>query len=170
MSAFTQIADATTGVLHVHSSPSARCPHVDWAIAATLGCRARVRWSSQPAARGELRATINWVGPVGTGARLATALSVWPELRFEVTEDVSEGVDGERFCFTPERGLWRGTMSANGDTVISELRLRALMASRPNDLQAALNEELGTDWDAELEPFRFAGEGAEVTWISRRVG
>ncbi|WP_149361721.1 DUF3145 domain-containing protein [Lolliginicoccus suaedae] len=165
-----QATDATTGVIHVHSSPSALCPHVDWAIAATLGCRSRVRWSAQPAAGGELCATINWVGPVGTGARLARSLAVWEDLRFEVTEDASEGIDGERFCHTPALGLWRGTMSANGDTVIGEMRLRAIMAERAHDLAAALDEAMGTDWDDELEPFRFAGDGAEVTWISRRVG
>ena len=30
----------TSGVVYVHSSPSAVCPHVEWAISGTLGVRA----------------------------------------------------------------------------------------------------------------------------------
>ena len=45
----------------------------------------------QPAMPGQLRAVTNWVGPVGTGARLANALRQWSVLRFEVTEDPSPG-------------------------------------------------------------------------------
>lgn len=170
MSAVCQVADATTGVVYVYASPVEVCPHLDWVLAASLGCRAKVRWSPQPMADGNMRATINWTGPVGTGSRLASALAAWPQVRFEVTEDPSEGVDGERFCHTPDLGLWRGTMSANGDTVIPEMRLKALIAARSNDLAAALHTELGTAWDDELEPFRAASDGAEVTWVTRRVG
>lgn len=170
MSALCQVSDATTGVVYVHASPEEVCPHVDWVVAATLGCRARVRWSPQPVAESNMRATINWVGPVGTGSRLATALAAWPQLRFEVTEDPSEGVDGERFCHTPALGLWRGAMSASGDTVVGEMRLKALIAAHPDNLAFALAQELGTAWDDELEPFRAVGDGAEVTWVTRRVG
>jgi hypothetical protein len=115
-------------------------------------------------------ATVNWIGPVGTGSRLVRSLAAWPTLRFEVTEDASEGVDGERYCYTPDLGMWRGSTSANGDVVIGEMRLRALLASGAGDLAEKLHSELGTAWDDELEPFRGAGEGAEVTWLSRRVG
>ncbi|AEF39673.1 DUF3145 domain-containing protein [Hoyosella subflava] len=170
MSGLCQVSDATTGVVYLHASPNAVCAHVDWVVAATLGGRARVRWSPQPVADGNMRATINWVGPVGTGSRLANALAAWPELRFEVTEDPSEGVDGERFCHTPDLGLWRGTMSANGDTLIGEMRLKALLAARPDDLATVLHAELGSAWDDDLEPYRAVGEGAEVTWVTRRVG
>ena len=77
---------------------------------------------------GQLRAVTNWVGPVGTGAQLANALRSWSVLRFEVTEDPSPGVDGHRFCHTPQLGLWSGAMSANGDVMVGEMRLRAMMA------------------------------------------
>ena len=165
-----QFADATTGVVYIHSSPAALCPHVEWALASILGARANLRWTAQPAATGTLRATCDWVGPVGTGSRLTAALRAWPLLYFEVTEDPSDGVDGERFGHVPGLGLWRGTTSANGDVVISEMRLRALLDGGHEGFAAAVERELGTAWDEALEAYRSGGEGAEVTWLRRDVG
>ncbi len=101
MRALNQFADATAGVVYIHSSPAALCPHIEWALTATLDCRANLKWTSQPASNGVLRATTSWVGPVGTASRLVNALRAWPMLRFEVTEDASEGVDGERYSHVP---------------------------------------------------------------------
>ncbi len=131
MRASNQFADATTGVVYVHASPAAVCPHVEWALSSTLSARANLKWTPQPAMPGgQLRAVTNWIGPVGTGAQLANALRSWSVLRFEVTEDPSEGVDGHRWCHTPPQlGLWSGAMSANGDVIVGEQRLRTLMAS-----------------------------------------
>ena len=78
---------STSGVVYVHSSPSAVCPHVEWAISGTLGERVDLRWAAQPAAQGQLRAECAWTGDAGTGGRLVSALRAWPMLRFEVTED-----------------------------------------------------------------------------------
>ncbi|BAH49173.1 MULTISPECIES: DUF3145 domain-containing protein [Rhodococcus] len=169
MRALNQFADVTAGVVYIHSSPAALCPHIEWALTATLDCRANLKWTSQPASNGVLRATTNWVGPVGTASRLVNALRAWPMLRFEVTEDASEGVDGERFSHVPGMGLWHGSTSANGDVVVGEMRLRALMEAG-GDIAAELDYALGTAWDEALEPFRSGGEGAEVTWLRRDVG
>jgi hypothetical protein len=167
-----QFADVTTGVLHVHSSPAALCPHIEWALAATLDSQANLKWTSQPASSGLLRATTDWMGPIGTGARLVNALRAWPMLRFEVTEDASEGVDGERFAHAPGLGLWHGSMSANGDVIVGEMRLRTLLAEHggSGSLARELEFALGSAWDEELEPYRSGGEGAEVTWLRRNVG
>lgn len=167
-----QFADTTTGVLHVHSSPAALCPHLEWALAAALDSRANLKWTSQPASPGQLRASTDWVGPIGTGTRLVNALRAWPMLRFEVTEDASDGVDGERFSYAPGLGLWHGAMSANGDVMLGEMRLRALIARHADTdgLGSAIAGALGAAWDAELEPYRSGGEGAEVTWLHRDVG
>ena len=91
MRAANQFADATTGVVYIHASPAAVCPHVEWALSSTLSARANLKWTPQPAMPGQLRAVTNWVGPVGTGAQLANALRSWSVLRFEVTEDPSAG-------------------------------------------------------------------------------
>ncbi|WP_072688421.1 DUF3145 domain-containing protein [Rhodococcus marinonascens] len=169
MHALNQFADATTGVAYIHSSPAALCPHIDWALTSTLNSHANLKWTSQPASNGVMRATTNWIGPVGTATRLVNALRAWPMLRFEVTEDASDGVDGERYSYVPGMGLWHGSTSANGDVVVGEMRLRALMQTG-NDIAAELHQALGTAWDEALEPFRSGGEGAEVTWLRRDVG
>ena len=119
------------GVVFVHSSPTAVCPHVEWAISGVLGTKVSLHWTPQPAAPGQLRAECTWSGPAGSGGALAGALRAWPMLRFEVTEEPSPGVDGERFCHVPTLGLWSGRTSANGDIVVGEDRLRALLAEVP---------------------------------------
>jgi hypothetical protein len=179
MRASNQFADATTGVVYIHASPAAVCPHVEWALSSTLQphcrpggphSRPNLTWTPQPAMPAQLRAVTNWVGPVGTGARLANALRSWPVLRFEVTEDPSPGVDGQRFCHSPQLGLWSGAMSANGDIMVGEMRLRTLMAAGADTLAAELDSVLGTAWDDALEPFRSGGDGIEMTWLNRGVG
>jgi len=135
-----QCAEGTTGVVYVHSSPAAVCPHVEWALSGALGARAGLR--------------------------------SWPMVRFEVTEDASYGVDGERFSHVPGLGLWRASTSANGDVMIGEQRLRAMMAAGRDAerLAAELDSVLGAAWDEALEPYRCSGEGTEVTWLRRSVG
>lgn len=170
MRASNQLADATTGVVYIHSSPAAVCPHVEWSLSSTLHAAAKLKWTPQPAMPGQFRAVTNWVGPVGTGGRLAGALRAWSVLRFEISEDPSEGVDGQRFCYTPELGLWSGSMSANGDVMVGEMQLRAMMAGGADALAADVESALGTAWDEALEVYRDGGEGAEVSWLSRGVG
>src|SRR5690625_1410979 len=78
----------TRGVVYVHSSPRALCPHVVWAVGNALpGKQMKVQWTPQPAAPSMNRTEISWVGPAGTGARLASSLRGWNQLRYEVTEE-----------------------------------------------------------------------------------
>lgn len=170
MRSLNQFADMTSGVVYIHSSPAALCPHVEWALAGVLDAVPGLAWNAQPASPGSLRAETNWTGPVGSAARLAGALREWPRLRFEVTEDPSEGVDGERYSHVPGLGLWRGNTSANGDVVLGEQRLRAMIEGGSRNLAADLADALGAAWDEELELYRRGGDGAEVTWLARRVG
>jgi hypothetical protein len=90
-------------------------------------------------------------------------------IRFEVTEEASPGVDGERYMHVPGRGLFHASTSANGDIQLSEDRVRALIASATGyeALTHLLENALGTPWDAELEPFRHAGEGSPMTLLTR---
>jgi len=158
---------ATRGVIYVHSAPAAICPHVEWAISGVLGTRVSLAWTAQPAAPGQLRADVAWTGETGTGGKLAVALKNWSMLRFEITEEASAGVDGQRYCHVPGRGIWHATMSANGDVLVGEDQLRTLTAKATSldALQHALAQAVGIDIDAELESFRRAGEGSPVTWL-----
>lgn len=160
---------ATSGVVYVHSSPAAVCPHVEWAVSGALGTRAELRWAAQPAAPGQLRAECAWTGDPGTAAKLVAALKAWPMLRFEVTEEPSSGIDGERFCFAPGIGLWHAHTSANGDVVLNENQLRSMLANNKSSESFTHHLEglLGAPWDEALEPFRRAGDGAPVTWLHR---
>ena len=159
----------TRGVVYVHSTPLAVCPHVEWAIARVLGTPVSLQWSTQPVDPAARRAECSWTGRPGTGGELAAALRQWPMIRFEVTEEPSTGVDGQRFMHVPNRGLFSAPCSANGDLMVGEDRLRAILASTlgPEGLAHALEKALGTAWDAELEPYRYAGDGAPATWLTR---
>ena len=158
------------GVVFIHSCPRAVSPHLEWALAAVFGRTVGIDWADQPIAPGTVRAELIWGGPQGTGARIASALQSFRQVRHEVTEDPSAGVDGQRFCHTPQLGLWSGSMSANGDTMVGEMRLRDLMAAGADTLAAELDSVLGTAWDDALEPYRDGGDSGEVSWLSRGVG
>jgi hypothetical protein len=157
----------TRGVVYVHSAPAAICPHVEWAIGGVTGGRVTLSWTAQPASPGALRADVSWSGPVGTAGKLAKALKAWPMLRFEITEEPGPGVDGERICHVPGRGIWRAAMSANGDVMLGEDQVRSVLttATSLDALQHKLADLLGAHIDAELEPYRRAGEGTAVTWL-----
>ncbi len=156
-----------SGVVYVHSAPSAVCPHVEWAISGALGVRTVLKWTAQPAAPGQLRAECTWSAEPGTGTRLMSALRAWPMVRFEITEDPTPGVDGERCCHVPELGLWRSRTGANGDIMVSEDQLRAIATDSrgAETFQHRIDQLLGAAWDEALEPYRRAGDGAPVTWL-----
>lgn len=158
----------TTGMVFVHSSPVALCPHIGWALESVLGQPVRLDWSAQPLGKSLMRAQFAWSGECGTGARLASALRGWENLRYEVTEDASPGTDGSRWCHTPTLGIHHTWLSANGDAVVNEDRVKAALRSAElSALRRELDHALGTAWDAELDPFRHAGDGAPTRWLYR---
>ncbi len=158
------------GVLYVHSAPPALCPHIEWAVAGIVGAPVSMPWVSQPASPGSLRAELIWQGRPGTAGAITSALAGWNRLRFEVTEDSSPGCDGVRHCYTPELGTFTAVTAANGDIVVPENRLRAVMTLARRTGAPSLEDELGlllgTAWDNELEPFRRAADGAPVRWLN----
>ncbi|GAB3883600.1 DUF3145 domain-containing protein [Terrabacter terrigena] len=160
----------TRGVLFVHGAPAALCPHITWAIEAVLDQRVTLDWVPQPAAPRLVRSELSWTGAPGTGAELASALRGWDGLRYEVTEDPSSGSDGARWSYTPRLGIHHAMTSASGDAVVSEERLReAVLRARGDveELQDEIDLLLGVPWDEELEPFRYAGDGAPVRWLHK---
>jgi hypothetical protein len=157
------------GAVFIHCCPPAIATHVEWALAGVLARPARLTWTAQAAAPGQLRAEATWIGPAGTGARLAASLRAWPMLRFEITEDASAAGDGERLAYVPGRGFHRAMTAANGDIVVGEERLRGLLtrARTADELSHGIRDLLGVEWDAELEPYRTAGDGAPVTLLNQ---
>jgi len=156
------------GVVYVHSAPPALCPHVEWAAAGILGVPVTVPWVSQPAAPGMMRGELGWQGRPGTAGAITSALAGWNRLRFEVTEEASPGCDAVRHSYTPSLGTFTAVTGGNGDILVPENRLRAAMALAADgrmSLEDELGRLLGEPWDAELEPFRYAGEGAPVRWL-----
>ncbi|MFF3493825.1 DUF3145 domain-containing protein [Streptomyces sp. NPDC002795] len=162
----------TRGVLYVHSAPRALCPHVEWAVAGVLGARVSLDWIRQPAAPGTWRSEFSWRADAGTAAKLASALRGWQLLRFEVTAEPCATAEGERYSATPELGIFHAITGIHGDILIPEDRLRAALArskAGETNLEAELAGLLGKPWDDELEPFRYAGEGAPVRWLHQVV-
>ncbi len=92
-------------------------------------------------------------------------------LVFEITEEPTSGSDGERLAYVPGRGFHRSMVSANGDVVVGEERLRGLLerARSVDEMRHGMAELLGTAWDVELEPYRHAGDGAAVTLLHQVV-
>ena len=156
------------GVLQVHSAPPALCPHIEWAVAGIVGVPLRLPWVDQPASPGTLRAQLDWHARPGTSATITSALAAWKRLRFEVTEEASPGCDAVRYSCTPSLGTFTAVTGGNGDVLVPENRLRAAMALAASGgipLEHELSRLLGEPWDAELEPFRYAGDGAPVRWL-----
>ena len=157
----------TIGVVFIHSTPEALCPHIAWALESVLGEPVALAWTRQPRGVKLLRTELSWAGEAGTGGKVASTLRGWDNLRYEVTEEPSPGNDGSRWSYTPSLGIHHAWTSAGGDAVINEDRLRAaisLSKGDANTLSRELDRLLGRAWDDELEPFRQAGEDS-VPWL-----
>lgn len=162
----------TRGVIYVHSAPSAVCPHVEWALAGVLGVRVNPDWTGQPVSTGSYRMELSWQGESGTGATLASALRGWKQVRYEVTEEPSPGCEGARYSYTPDLGLFHAVTGIHGDILIPEDRLKSAVVKATlgeATLEQELSALLGQRWDEELEPFRYAGDGAPVRWLHQVV-
>jgi Protein of unknown function (DUF3145) len=169
------------GVVFIHSCPRAMSTHVAWAVMEAVGVSSPLEWIPQPIEPGCVRAELAWEGEPGSASRLVSALRTWPQMRFEVTEDPTPGVEGERYSSTPTLGVFRATIGINGDVLVGEERLRAALeraataarvgyredADPDADLVEDISRLLGQPWDDELEPFRIAGEDTPVRWLHR---
>lgn len=138
------------------------------------GCSAPASaWTgSASRAPGTWRSEFSWQGQAGTASKLASALRGWHLLRFEVTAEPCASAEGERYSCTPELGIFHAVTGIHGDILIPEDRLRAALTRSQRgetDLEAEIAKLLGKPWDDELEPFRYAGEGAPVRWLHQVV-
>lgn len=152
------------GVVFIHACSRALSPHLEWALARVFGKPVGINWADQPIEPGAVRAEIIWQGPVGSGAKIASALLALKQVRHEVTEDPSPGRSGERFAATPTLGLFRADIGENGDVMVSETRLRTAISqsNSAGDLAGEVARLIGAPWDEELEPYRCSQEGSTV--------
>ena len=160
----------TRGVVFIHSTPAALCPHIIWALESALGQRVTLEWTRQPLGPKLVRTELSWAGEAGVGATIASALRGWDHLRYEVSEEPSAGSDGSRWSHTPSLGIHHTWTSAGGDAMVNEDRLRAAISASKGDpsvLAQELDLLLGVAWDDELEPFRYAGDGTSVRWLHK---
>jgi len=158
------------GVVFLHSSPRALCAHIEWALGGLLGVPVNLDWVEQPVAPGALRSELSWQGKAGLSAQMASALHSFPNIRFEITEEPSAGFDGQRYVSTPSLGLLRTNMGVFGESLIPEEKIRTAVSTattQGKSLIEVIDESIGGPWDRELEPFRFAGEGTPVRWLTQ---
>jgi hypothetical protein len=168
----TSTRAATRGVLYVHSTPSALCPHIEWAVGGVLGVPVSLDWTAQPAQAGTVRSELSWAGDAGSAAAVASALRGWDRLRFEVTEEPTAASEGARYSYTPELGVFHAVTGQHGDIMVPEDRLKAAVvkaAMGDTTLVLEIDKLLGKPWDDELETFRHAGDGAPVRWLHQVV-
>jgi len=147
-------------------------PHIEWAASGVLGAQVDAAWVAQPAQQGTYRCEISWLAPAGSAAKIASAMRGWEQLRFEVSEEPTASTEGARFSYTPALGIFHALTGLHGDILIPEDRIKAFMvkASRGEiTMETALDELLGSRWDAELETFRHAGDGAPVRWLHQVI-
>jgi hypothetical protein len=159
------------GMLAVLACPPALCPHLEFALSSALSSPVSLTWTPQPGRPGSLYAGLEFRAAPGTAGRLAAGLRRLGHLSFEVVEGPSPGCDAERYSYVPDLGLHRAAIAANGDVVVGEAALRALLdrGEGRESLARGVHRLLGTAWDDALEPLRRGAHGAPVTWL-RRTG
>ena len=88
-----------------------------------------------------------------------------------MTEAAEPGRDGERYSVTPDLGVFRATTGANGDLLVGEDRLRALLATahRPRSWRSARPRCSAAPGTTSSSRSAEAGEGATVTWLHQVV-
>jgi hypothetical protein len=155
-----------SGWVEIFSAPNALHQHIQWSITQLLNVDITLQWSNQPLLPGSGQCRLRCSGAPGMAGRLAHALAGWHYLRFDISEEASTGCDGSRYLATPTLGLFHGTVGGNGDLYLSENRIRAVVDNalrNGRDVEAALEEALGKEWEDELAPFRIGQEG--MRWL-----
>ena len=160
------------GMIFIHSTPAALCPHLEWALEAVLGADATLEWTPQPVETGSRRAEYSWTGPSGASASLASRLAGFGRVRFEVTEDATPGSDGQRHSYTPALGAFSTTVGVHGDILVGEDEIKQAIvrdALGREPIHSSLERLLGAPWDDELEVFRHASDDVPVRWLHQVV-
>lgn len=153
----------THGYLYIHAAPRAVLKNIEWGLAEVLQTRLSIKWDPQPLASGSFRCELSWSGVQGCGSTLVSNLKGWHYLTFELFESPNNGSDGSLYMFTPELGLFRGTVGAHGDLMINENQIQKILDEnlRTVTVLDEIENLLGKKWDEALNPFRHVAMGEE---------
>ena len=151
------------GYLYVHVAPRPVLKSIEWGLAEVLQMPISLNWKSQPISSGGYRSELAWNGVQGTASRLVSSLKGWHYLTFELFESPIHGSDGSLYMYTPDLGLYRGTVNPHGDLMINENQISRILQDNPKAFLAieALESLLGKKWDEALDPFRHLSIGGE---------
>ena len=103
---------------------------------------------------GTFRTQLEFRGPQGAGAEIASALRSWHYLNFEVIEGTELG--GELFRFTPGLGIHRAIVDQSGAVQVSENQLSLILAQSFDEesIRDGISAVVGNSWELELDRFR----------------
>ena len=158
------------GELKLYSCPKYLCQQVEWAIFEIIKTKVDLKWTIQNIDPSTMTTNLVWKGPISLGPKIVSILSKWPKIRLEIIQENTEKNFAERYCLSPNLGIFRAEMNSLGETVINESRLKAaLQRSRLEEepFEVELAFLLGTPWDEDLEPFRKSHQSSSVKWISK---
>ena len=158
------------GELKLYSCPKYICQQVEWAVFEIIKTKVDLKWTIQNIAPSTMSTNLVWKGPISLGPKIVSVLSKWPKIRLEIIQENTEKNFAERYCLSPNLGIYRAEMNSLGETVINESRLKAaLQRSRLEEepFEVELAFLLGTPWDEDLEPFRKSHQNTSVKWISK---
>ena len=75
-------------------------------------------------------------------------------------------------CYSPSLGPFAATVGVHGDILVPEDRIRHALntaSAKGMSVHQAMERLLGTEWDEELEQFRYGSEDAPIRWLHQVV-
>ena len=146
------------GRILIYSTPAALTQHIEWALNQNLGYQVVANWVNQPLTPGGKAAEISYACDLSVAAKIAKALIKWRYLRFEITEQSSATGDATLYRVTPDLGLHQASLASNGDVVLNENQVNTILKNSitHDRLINNLENALGNQWEAELEPYRIS--------------
>ena len=90
--------------------------------------------------------------------QIATELKGWCYIRFEITQVNKNTNDAVWYRATQDLGLHQASLSSNGDVVLNENQVNTILKNSitHDRLINNLENALGNQWEAELEPYRLS--------------
>lgn len=151
------------GYLYIHAAPKSVLKNLEWGVAEVLKSPLAMKWEPQPLASGSYRSEISWNGLQETGSKLVSNLKGWHYITFELFESPNNGSDGSLYMFTPDLGLFRGTVGPHGDLMFNENQIQKILDEnlRTVTVLDSLETLMGKKWDEVLNPFRHVAMGGE---------